>query len=216
MKNYDVIIVGAGPAGIFTAIELLRKSPDTRVLMVDMGTSIDKRTCPARKLGRCVHCNPCNIMSGWAGAGAFSDGKLSLSEEVGGNLVDYMSHKEAQELIKYADSIYTEFGAPGKVHGLDDPKVGEIMYDASRYNIQLIPCPVRHMGTELSLIVLENMYKYLKQFDGFEFRDHTTADEIITEGGKVVGVTLANRKGEHDEVRAPYIVAAPDAAARRG
>ena len=209
MKNYDVIIVGAGPAGIFTAIELLRKSPDKRVLMVDMGTSIDKRTCPARKLGRCVHCNPCNIMSGWAGAGAFSDGKLSLSEEVGGNLVDYMSHKEAQELIKYADSIYTEFGAPGKVHGLDDPKVGEIMYDASRYNIQLIPCPVRHMGTELSLIVLENMYKYLKQFDGFEFRDHTTADEIITEGGKVVGVTLANRKGEHDEVRAPYIVAAP-------
>lgn len=209
MKNVDVIIVGAGPAGIFTAIELLRTSPDKRVLMVDMGTSIDKRTCPARKLGRCVHCNPCNIMSGWAGAGAFSDGKLSLSEDVGGNLVDYMSHKEAQELIKYADSIYTEFGAPGTVHGLDDPKVGEIMYDCSRYNIQLIPCPVRHMGTELSLVVLENMYKHLCQYDGFEFREHTTADEIITEGGKVVGVTLINRKGERDEVRAPYIVAAP-------
>ena len=209
MKNYDVIIVGAGPAGIFTAIELLRKSPERRVLMVDMGTSIDKRTCPARKLGRCVHCNPCNIMSGWAGAGAFSDGKLSLSEDVGGNLIDYMSRQEANALIHYADSIYTEFGAPGKVHGLDDPKVGEIMYDASRYNIQLIPCPVRHMGTELSLVVLENMYKHLCQYDGFEFREHTTADEIITESGRVVGVSFLNKKGERDEARAPYIVAAP-------
>ena len=97
MAQYDVIIVGAGPAGIFTALELKRKAPEKTVLLVDEGLTIDRRNCPARKTGRCVHCQPCNIMSGWSGAGAFSDGKLSLSEEVGGNIVEYMSREEARE-----------------------------------------------------------------------------------------------------------------------
>lgn len=82
-------------------------------------------------------------MSGWSGAGAFSDGKLSLSEEVGGNIVEYMSREEARELIRYADSIYTAFGAPDKVHGLNDKRVEEIDYECSRHNIHLIHCPVR-------------------------------------------------------------------------
>ena len=86
--DYDVIVVGAGPAGIFTALEMNRLLPGKRVLVVDAGSSIDRRACPARKTGRCVDCKPCNIMNGWAGAGAFSDGKLSLSEEVGGNVTD--------------------------------------------------------------------------------------------------------------------------------
>ena len=90
MKHYDVVIIGAGPAGIFTALELYKHAPETlRVLVVDEGINIEHRRCPARKHGVCVRCNPCNIMSGWAGAGAFSDGKLSLSEEVGDNLVNY-------------------------------------------------------------------------------------------------------------------------------
>ena len=104
MSRYDVVIVGAGPAGIFTALELKDKAPQLDVLLVDEGLTIDRRNCPARKTGRCVHCQPCNIMSGWSGAGAFSDGKLSLSEEVGGNIVDYMSAEEAREFIRYADS----------------------------------------------------------------------------------------------------------------
>lgn len=208
-QKYDIIIVGAGPAGIFTAIETMRKSPEKRVLLVDMGTSIEKRNCPARKLGHCVHCSPCGIMSGWAGAGAFSDGKLSLSEDVGGNLIDYMTRQQAQALIRYADGIYTEFGAPGEVHGLDDPKVDEFKYQASRFNIQLIPCPVRHMGTELSLVVLENMYKYLSGFDTFEFREHTTATELITRDGHAAGVRLQSRGGETEDVYADYVVAAP-------
>lgn len=102
MSLYDIVIVGAGPAGIFTALELKTRAPELSVLLVDEGLTIDRRVCPARKTGRCVHCEPCNIMSGWSGAGAFSDGKLSLSEEVGGNITDYMSHDRAKELIAYA------------------------------------------------------------------------------------------------------------------
>ena len=122
MFDYDLIVVGAGPAGIFTALETLNLKPDARLLIVDEGLHIDHRSCPARKLGKCVHCKPCNIMSGWAGAGAFSDGKLSLSEEVGGNLTDYLPRDQVQSLIRYADSIYLAHGAPEEVHGLNDPK----------------------------------------------------------------------------------------------
>ncbi len=156
MFDYDVIVVSAGPAGIFTALETRRLRKDARILMVDEGLNIERRDCPARKLGRCVGCKPCNIMSGWAGAGAFSDGKLSLSEEVGGNMVDYLPRNQVQELIRYTDSVYLEHGAPEKVHGLNDPKVDQIRYECSKYNIKLIPCPVRHMGTEHSFTVLHN------------------------------------------------------------
>ena len=190
MNRYDVVIVGAGPAGIFTAIELKRRAPQLSILMVDEGRTIDKRACPARKNGRCVNCQPCNIMSGWSGAGAFSDGKLSLSEEVGGNITDYMSADEAQELIRYADSIYTAFGAPDKVHGLNDKKVEEIDYACSRHNIHLIRCPVRHMGTEYSFETLRNMYLWLREQAGFTFLERTRAQHIVTENGRVTGVAL--------------------------
>lgn len=173
MSRYDIVIVGAGPAGIFTALELKTRAPELSVLLVDEGLTIDRRVCPARKTGRCVHCEPCNIMSGWSGAGAFSDGKLSLSEEVGGNITDYMSHEKARELIAYADGIYTRFGAPDKVHGLDDKKVEEIDYECSRHNIHLIKCPVRHMGTEYSFETLRGMYQYLMKQPGFTFRELT-------------------------------------------
>ena len=209
MNRYDVVIVGAGPAGIFTAIELKRRAPQLSILMVDEGRTIDKRACPARKNGRCVNCQPCNIMSGWSGAGAFSDGKLSLSEEVGGNITDYMSADEAQELIRYADSIYTAFGAPDKVHGLNDKKVEEIDYACSRHNIHLIRCPVRHMGTEYSFETLRNMYLWLREQAGFTFLERTRAQHIVTENGRVTGVALHTAGAEPFTVEAGRVVAAP-------
>ncbi len=208
-REFDVIVIGAGPAGIFTALELIQKKPGVQVLVVDQGRDLNKRTCPARMTGKCTNCKPCAIMSGWAGAGAFSDGKLSLSHEVGGNITDYMSEKEAQSLIDYADNIYTKFGAPDTVHGRNDPKVGEIAYEASRYNIHLVRCPVRHMGTEYSASTLLHMYEALCGYEGFTFLELTTANEILVEGGKAVGVTLEKQNGETFTVFAGNIVLAP-------
>ena len=153
-NRYDIIIIGAGPAGIFAALEMTDKKPDARMLIVDTGRAISHRTCPARINGQCVHCKPCAIVHGWAGAGAFSDGKLSLSDEVGGQISDYLGHKRAMEYIQRADELYLRFGARKTVHGLNDHRVEEIAYEASRHNIKLLPCPVRHLGTEYALSLI--------------------------------------------------------------
>ncbi len=209
MKKYDVVIIGAGPAGIFTALEIYKKtSPDFKVLIVDEGISIERRTCPARSKGTCVRCNPCNIMSGWAGAGAFSDGKLSLCEEVGGNLTSYLPVEETRKLIKYADQTYLDYGAPKEIHGLNDKKVEEIAYECSKNNIQLIRCPVRHMGTENAFEVLKAMYEYLRTVKGFTFMERTHADPIIM-GNRAHGARLTMKDGTTQDVEADYVVAAP-------
>ncbi len=209
MQHYNAVIIGAGPAGIFTALELYRKMPsDYKIVIADEGLDIRQRTCPARSKGKCVRCNPCNIMSGWAGAGAFSDGKLSLSEEVGGNLTDYKSVEEVRSLIAYADSVYLDFGAPEEVFGLSDKKADEIAYECSRHNIKLIRCPVRHMGTEYSYDVLRNMYDHLATMEGFSFRSRTHADPVIKDG-KVTGAVFTDKNGNTEEVSADYVIAAP-------
>jgi hypothetical protein len=109
-KEYDVIVVGAGPAGIFTALELLENT-NLRVLIVDRGRNIEKRRCPARENSRiCQKCSPCSLLCGWGGAGAFSDGKLTLSQDVGGQLGRYLEGEDFNELLEYVDSVYVRFG----------------------------------------------------------------------------------------------------------
>lgn len=209
MKNfYDVVIVGAGPAGIFTALEIANKKPELNVLIVDKGRSIEKRKCPARDNGKCVKCNPCGITFGWSGAGAFSDGKLSLSPEVGGRLLEYYSEDESKKLIKYCDDIYINFGANEKVHGLNNERVDEIKYEASKHNIRLIECPVRHLGTELAYEVLKSMYHHLIDNTNTDFIELSEVEEILVEDNKATGILVNNKEGRF-KINAKYVVAAP-------
>ena len=119
VNQADVIIIGAGPGGIFCAYELMEKRPDLKVIMIEKGRSIEMRECPKRKTKKCVGCKPCSITTGFAGAGAFSDGKLSLSPDVGGNLPNILGYEETTMLIRESDDIYLKFGADTSVYGMD-------------------------------------------------------------------------------------------------
>ena len=118
-EHFDVIIIGAGPSGIFCAYELIKEKPELNILMIEKGRPIEKRVCPKRKTKVCVGCKPCSITTGFAGAGAFSDGKLSLSPDVGGNLPEILGYDKATELIRESDDIYLQFGADQNVYGVD-------------------------------------------------------------------------------------------------
>ncbi|AJA50014.1 NAD(FAD)-utilizing dehydrogenase [Clostridium pasteurianum DSM 525 = ATCC 6013] len=206
--NYDIVIVGAGPAGIFTALEIAKIKPELSVLIIDRGRNIEKRVCPARKTGKCINCNPCGITFGWSGAGAFSDGKLSLSPEVGGRILDYYSQKESQDLINYCDDVYLNFGANKIVYGLNNEKIDEIKYEASKHNIRLVECPVRHLGTELAYEVLKKMYLYLIEETNTEFQELTEAVNIIAEDNEIKGIDIKNKSGEF-RIQTKNLVVAP-------
>ena len=181
MKQYDVIIIGAGPGGIFCADELKKKNPACRILMVEKGRSIEKRVCPKRRTGRCVGCNPCSITTGFAGAGAFSDGKLSLSADVGGNLQDIVGYEEATRLIHESDEIYLSFGADSRVYGVDKEKeIREIRARAIRANLKLVECPIRHLGTEEGYKIYAKIQRHLEEA-GVELLFETAVAEILTE-----------------------------------
>lgn len=208
-NRFDMVIIGAGPAGIFTALQYTQKKPDAKVLIIDTGRAISHRTCPARINGQCLHCDPCGIVHGWAGAGAFSDGKLSLSDEVGGHISDYIGHKRAMEYIAEADRQYLRFGASETVHGQNSSRVDEIDYECSRHNIHLVPCPVRHLGTENAGPVLGAMHDYLVTKTNTTFLELTSAEDILCENGQVTGVRIHQRGKEAEVVYAPCVVAAP-------
>lgn len=198
MKKYDVIIVGAGCAGIFAAYEIVKNS-NLKVLMIEKGNSIEKRVCPKRKTGICVNCNPCNITTGFSGAGAFSDGKLTLSPDVGGNLPIYLGEEKTQELIDYVDSIYLSFGADNKIYGNDDmDAIKKIQLDAIKNDLKLIVYPLRHLGTEKSYKIYSKIEDYLKE-KGVDFMFKTMVDDLVIEKNTIKGV-IANGKiieGKH-------------------
>lgn len=187
-KQYDVIIIGAGPGGIFCAYELKRQQPDITVLMIEKGRSIEKRNCPKRTTKRCVECKPCSITTGFAGAGAFSDGKLSLSPDVGGNLPEILGYDKTLELIRESDNIYLEFGADTKVYGVDrEAEIREIRRKAIGANLKLIECPIRHLGTEEGYKIYSKLQQHLEE-QGVTMLFNTMVDNILIENGRAVGV----------------------------
>ncbi len=200
-KKYDVIIVGSGPAGIFCALELYRRN-GLKVLMMEKGKDIDQRRCRAREAS-CVKCDPCSITSGWGGAGAFSDGKLTLSADIGGWLNEYMPRKKLERLIGEVDERYLEFGAPDRLYGTDEEKIAEWQQKAVLADLTLVPGKVRHLGTERCCEVLLAMRA---QFQGHV--DMVTSNkvcEILTEKGRVKGILTESG----DRYLADRVVAAP-------
>ena len=188
MQNYDVIIVGAGPSGIFCAYELIKENKDLKILMIEKGRSIEKRLCPKRTTKQCIGCKPCSITTGFAGAGAFSDGKLSLSPDVGGVLPDILGYDKAMELIKESDDIYLKFGADTSVYGIDkEAEIREIRRRAINANLKLIECPIRHLGTEEGYKIYTRLQEHLIA-SGVEILFNTMVKDIIIEDQVAKGV----------------------------
>ena len=203
---YDLIIVGAGPAGIFTALELLRKSArpqELKILLIEKGKPVERRHCPKAETGHCVNCKPtCAITTGFSGAGAFSDGKLSLSREVGGELPELIGEEFAQDLIDYTDKIYLEFGADPHVEGVYE---GAEIKEIRKRSIQAGPAACRlpdpppwapNAPQQLYL----NIQRHL-QNAGVEMWFETECDNILLDGDACRGV-IARRTGRADADRA--------------
>ncbi|MCL5036087.1 MAG: NAD(P)/FAD-dependent oxidoreductase [Chloroflexi bacterium] len=202
-KKYDVIIVGAGPAGIFCALEL-SKGKDLQVLVLERGKDISRRKCPSRGTEKtCFHCTPCDLLCGWGGAGAFSDGKLTLSTEIGGNLTKFMPESAAMDIIKEADELYLKFGAPEELHGTDEDEVKELQRKAVIANLKLIPYRLRHLGTEKCIAILKAMEDYLPNH--VEIKTKAEVVNILEKNGEVTGVRLKDGR----EIKGTYVVVAP-------
>ena len=193
--QYDLIIVGAGPAGIFTALELLRRNSQAKMLLIEKGKPVERRHCPKDKTGTCVNCKPtCAITTGFSGAGAFSDGKLSLSYQVGGELPDLIGEDFAQELIDYIDKIYLEFGADPHVEGqFQGAEIKDIRKRAIQAGLQLVDCPIRHLGTEKAQQLYLNIQNHLAA-KGVEMLFETECENIILEGSVCKGVRIRDGK----------------------
>ncbi len=208
--RYDVIIVGAGPTGIFTALKLVEGEADCEVLILEKGDDITRRTCPMKESPGsgegCYECVSCAVVSGWGGAGAYSDGKLALTSSVGGNLEEYIGREKLDSLISRADNYYLKFGAPDQIFGVNEKKEEKFRDKAARAGLKFIPARLRHLGTGYSKKVLKNMKDYLldKKVD-IEF--NTMAEELLVDDKEEVasGVRLAS--GE--EVSAEFVVVAP-------
>ena len=203
MEKYDVLIVGAGPAGIFAALELIKQN-NKKVLILEQGPDLNKRVCVARSKDRgCTICHPCGITAGWGGAGAFSDGKLTLTPEIGGWLDEYVGRERLTELIEYVDAIYREFGATDKVHGEDSKEIERIRRQAVKAELILISGRIRHMGTDRCAEVLGNMRDFIGA--RAEVQTNTAVERILVKGGRVAGVVV---KGGN-EIKADRVIIAP-------
>ena len=180
--HYDVIIIGAGPGGIFAAYELMERKKELKVAVFETGHPLEKRRCPidGEKIKTCIGCKTCSIMSGFGGAGAFSDGKYNITNDFGGTLYEYIGKKQALDLMRYVDDINMRFGGEGtKLYSTAGTKFKTICV---QNDLHLLDASVRHLGTDINYVVLENIYNYLKDKVDFFF-DSPVQSVALAEGG---------------------------------
>ena len=204
----DIVIVGAGPAGIFTALEMIRKGCKRDIVIVEKGRAVENRSCPKAKTNKCMNCKPyCHITTGFSGAGAFSDGKLSLSYEVGGDFPTLIGEENAQELINYTDKIYLEFGADTHVEGIGNTEeVKEIRKRAIKAGLKLVDCPIRHLGTEKAQQLYYDIEQYLIK-NGVDLIFEYECTNLIIKDNKCLGIMI--RKGDDEkEIYADHTIVA--------
>ena len=197
-KKYDAIVIGAGPMGIFTAYELMLKSPELKVLLVDKGHDIYHRVCPiiAKKIKQCPKdmygnsgCKPaCSITCGFGGAGAYSDGKFNITNEFGGWMGDYMESEEVIDLIRYVDEINLKHGAPKEITNPNTKEVLEIERRGIAVGLKLLRSEVRHLGTEINLQVLQSIFEKMK--DHIDYMFSTEVTDILVENNEIKGVKI--------------------------
>lgn len=206
-KKYDVIAIGMGPSSVFMAYELIKLKKYKKILLIEQGKRVEDRNCPLEKLGKCIKCKPyCNITSGFSGAGAFSDGKLSLYNEedddiyVGGHVQEYIGVEETKKLIDYADSIYLKFGADKHLEGIEyKEEVSKLKAKAKKNGLELISIPIRHLGTEKAHDLYKKIEKFLEE-NGVEMLFNTSVEDIIVEKGAVKGVKTKNVQNDEEAV----------------
>ncbi|RLI13279.1 FAD-dependent oxidoreductase [Candidatus Bathyarchaeota archaeon] len=202
LLKYDVVIVGAGPAGIFSALELSDKS-DLDIIMLEKGSDIDKRRCPASRGLGCINCNPCHLLSGWGGAGAFSDGKLTFSPSVGGWLDEYVGKESLLSLLEYVDKIYSRYADSSVVYGYDIDEVERIEKQASLAGLKLVRQKIRHLGTDNCRKALKKIRQDLDKH--VEIRTNTEVKSLIVKDGVVKGVKTV----DGEKVLGKYVIVAP-------
>lgn len=212
-NRYDAIVIGAGPSGVFFAYETLKTHPEWKVLLIERGRAVENRKCPEKALGKCAKCQPCHITNGFSGAGAFSDGKLSLFNEedddfhVGGNLHKYIGVAECKRVISYTDSIYLEFGATTDLEGVNHPaEVAQIKKKAQRAGLDLVNIPIRHLGTDKSPVLYKKLEDYLLEH-GVEIMFQVEVVDLIVENNTIKGVKYCEDNTEK-AVYSPRVVLA--------
>lgn len=181
--QYDVIIIGAGPGGIFSAYQLVKKRPDLKIAVFESGNPLEKRKCPidGKKVKSCIKCKPCAIMNGFGGAGAFSDGKYNITNDFGGTLYEYIGKEKALELMEYVDAINVSYGgAQTKMYSTAGSEFKKL---CMQNKLKLLDASVRHLGTDINYVVLENLYAELKDKADFRFRTPVDRIEMTEEGG---------------------------------